>query len=616
LRGSIVFVSTLNRLFGYLRPYLGRLMLATVLLAKSGALMGAVISGVKPLVNDVLMPGGSATESSGGSGDILRWFQARIANSELFARAREQAFVALPLLFVGIYFLRSVFGYLGEYYTLRAGASMIRDLRLDLYESITYQSLHFFQLHPTGVIQARIVNDIQQIQKMATGALANGVRVGTMVPFLILVALYHEWRMTLFAMLGLPLLAFPVIKLSRKLRRAYISSQEHMGDVAHKINESVGGVRVVQGFGMERYEIDRFSESLESMLRAELRAGRTISLLPAMTELAGAGLGAVLFWVAGMNIARGNLDAGDFAVVLFCLGLLFVSIRRLNSVYGELQRALAAGSRVFDMLDREPEIRDLPGATSLAPFERAISFEQVEFSYGDENVLSGVDLILRAGEVVALVGPSGSGKSTLASLLPRFYDPTAGRILFDGRDIREATLESLRSQIGIVTQETIVFDDTVRNNIAYGRRDTTREQIESVARAAHAHEFIERLPQGYDTVLGERGLRLSMGQRQRVTIARALFKDPPLLILDEATSALDAESEALVQQALEVLMRGRTSLVIAHRLATVRRANRILVLDDGRIIEHGSHDELIVAGGMYARLCELQFQQHDVGSSA
>jgi subfamily B ATP-binding cassette protein MsbA len=317
-----------------------------------------------------------------------------------------------------------------------------------------------------------------------------------------------------------------------------------------------------------------------------------------------------------MNIARGNLDAGDFAVVLFCLGLLFVSIRRLNSVYGELQRALAAGSRVFDMLDREPEIRDLPGATSLAPFERAISFEQVEFSYGDENVLSGVDLILRAGEVVALVGPSGSGKSTLASLLPRFYDPTAGRILFDGRDIREATLESLRSQIGIVTQETVVFDDTVRNNIAYGRRDTTREQIESVARAAHAHEFIERLPQGYDTVLGERGLRLSMGQRQRVTIARALFKDPPLLILDEATSALDAESEALVQEALEVLMRGRTSLVIAHRLATVRRADRILVLDDGRIIEHGSHDELIVAGGMYARLCELQFQQHDVGSSA
>jgi subfamily B ATP-binding cassette protein MsbA len=325
-------------------------------------------------------------------------------------------------------------------------------------------------------------------------------------------------------------------------------------------------------------------------------------------ELLGAVVGAGLFWLAGLNIARGSLDAGDFTVVLFCLGLLFVSIRRLNTVYADLQHALAAAVRVFDMQDRQRAIADRPGARPLARFAREIRFEGVDFSYGDANVLEAIDLEIRKGEVIALVGASGAGKSTLADLLPRFHDPTRGRILFDGCDLRDATLASLRAQIGIVTQETVLFDDTVRANIAYGRADCPLPRIVEVARATQAHEFIERLPSGYDTIVGERGTRLSMGQRQRVTIARALLKDPPLLILDEATSALDSESEALVQQALEVLMRDRTSLVIAHRLATVRRADRIVVLDGGRIVEQGSHDALLTRGGHYARLYELQFR--------
>ena len=294
-------------------------------------------------------------------------------------------------------------------------------------------------------------------------------------------------------------------------------------------------------------------------------------------------------------------------MVLFCLGLLFVSIRRLNAVYAELQRGIAAATRVFDMLDREREIVDRPGVGSLPPFSSSIVFDAVSFTYGDQLVLSEVDLVIERGETVALVGASGAGKTTLANLLPRFYDPSSGAIRIDGNDLREVGLASLRNQIGLVTQEIVLFDDTVRNNIAYGRADVGPDRVIEVARASQAHQFIEELPRGYETRLGERGQRLSMGQRQRIAIARALLKDPPLLILDEATSALDAASEVLVQRALERLMKGRTSVVIAHRLSTVRRADRIVVLDRGRIVEQGSHASLLAEGGHYARLCRLQF---------
>jgi subfamily B ATP-binding cassette protein MsbA len=603
-------MSVLWRLFGYMRPYLARMALAASLLAVSGALMAAIISTVKPLVNEVLLGGEpQVTAAEAGGPDILRQVQQWLPLDELAGWAREHAFVQVPLLIVAIFFIRGIFIYFGQYLTIKSGASVIRDLRTALYESVAYQSLGFFMTHPTGSILSRVLNDVARLQRVSTIVLADLVRVSAMVPFLLFTAFYHEWRMSLVALIALPLLGYPMVRLGKRLRRASTASQENMARVANLLSESVSGVKVVQGFGMEAYEVGRFREAVNRMLRADLKAGRAQALAPAVMELLAAIVGAALFYMAGLHIARGNLNPGDFSVVLFALGLLFMSIRKLNALYAEIQNALAAAVRVFDMLDQERKVQDAPGATPLPPFAERIAFEGVGFSYGDEPVLQEIDVTIERGETVALVGPSGSGKSTLANLLPRFYDPTSGRVSLDGHDVRQLTLASLRGQIGLVTQETVLFDDTVRNNIAYGGAEIPLERVIEVARASQSHEFIEKLPEGYDTMLGERGARLSMGQRQRITIARALLKDPPILVLDEATSALDAESEALVQQALDGLMRGRTSLVIAHRLATVRRADRILVMDAGRIVEQGSHSELLARGGAYARLHELQFKE-------
>ncbi|MCP3979574.1 MAG: ABC transporter ATP-binding protein [bacterium] len=595
----------LRRLLGYLKPYLLHMILGATLLSVSGGLMAAVVSTIKPLVNDVL---GTAPAAPGDTG-MLEWFDGVVPAGEAFDWAREHAFVQVPLILIVIFFARGVLLYFGQYLTIKSGASVIRDLRAELYESVAFQSLDFFQTHATGVIMSRLLNDVTLLKRISTVMLADLVRVGAMVPFLLLAAFIHDWRMSLIAVVALPLLAYPMVRLGKRLRSAATASQEYMGELSSRLNEAVSGAKVVQSFGMERYEIGRLRQSLNQMLRADLRAGRAQALAPAVMELLGAVFGAALFFTAGLFIARNTLDAGDFAVILFCLGLLFVSIRRLNTIYAELQRARSAAVRVFRMLDHERKVKNAPGATDLLPFERRIRFDGVEFSYGaDAPVLRGIELSIAKGETVALVGSSGAGKSTIANLVPRFYDVTEGRVLVDGRDVREVRIESLREQIGMVTQETVLFDDTVRNNIAYGRADVPLERVEEVARAAHADGFIRELPDGYDTVLGERGARLSMGQRQRLTIARALLKDPPLLILDEATSALDAESEVAVQQALEVLMRGRTSLVIAHRLSTIRSADRIVVMDAGRIVEEGTHDQLLADGGAYARLHEFQFR--------
>lgn len=599
------------RILRYFRPYLASMVLAFVLLALSGALLGAVVATVEPMINKVLVDREPTTalDRAPVDDDILSIVRDWLAVERMSAWAQRNAFVQVPILIVVVYFFKATFMYFGEYLTTRAGTKIIRDLRRDLYASIVGQSADFFQAHPTGQLLSRVMNDVARLQKVATTVFADVLRVGAQVPILVALILWRDWRMSLIALVALPVLSWPLIRLSRKLRKASIRSQQTMGDVSEVLSETVGGIRVVQGFGMERFEVDRFTTALRRMLGADLKAGRASALAPAFMELFGAIIGAALFMFAGWLIQRGDLDPGRFALVLAGLALLFMSVRRLNRLNVDVQLARAATERIFAVMDRVPSIRDAPGARELPPFRESIAFEGVRFAYERDVVLDGIDVVLRKGETVALVGASGSGKSTLANLVPRFWDPTEGRVTIDGHDLREVTLASLRDQIGMVTQETVLFNDTVRRNLAYGRDDVPMERIVEAARAAHAHAFIEALPDGYDTRLGERGSRLSMGQRQRLTIARALLKDPPILILDEATSALDAESESLVQAALDRLMHGRTSLVIAHRLATVRRADRILVMDAGRVVEEGRHGELLDRDGTYAKLHRLQFEE-------
>ncbi len=608
-------MNELRRLFRYMRPHLGRLVLAGVLLGLAALLMTAVLATLKPLVNEVFHDGSAAVAAAAPSGttrppafDILNSVKSRIPTAAILAWAKDRAYLEVPLLLVAIFFFRSVFLYFGQYYVMKVGTSVLRDIRADLHEAISYQSLRFFQANPTGTILSRIVADVARLQRVSTDILADFLRVGVSMPLALALALLQDWKLTVVAIVGLPALAYPMIKLSRRLRKASTRSQEKQAETASLLAETIAGAKVVQSFAMERFEVGRFRAALDRMLAADLKAARALALAPAVMEFFGAVAGALLFSYAGRQVAKGRITGGDVMVIVASLGYFFMSLRRMNTINVEVQQAIAAAKRVFAMMDREREIRDLPGSVPLPPFTREIRFEHVDFAYDDEKILDGIDVTILRGETVALVGASGAGKTTIANLLPRFYDPNAGRILFDGHELRSVTLESLRKQIGLVTQETMLFDDTVRNNIAYGRSDVSMEAVVAAAKSAHAHEFIENLPNKYDTILGERGSRLSVGQRQRVTIARALLKDPPILVLDEATSALDSESERLVSEALEVLMKNRTSLVIAHRLSTVRRADRILVMDKGRIVETGTHRELLERNGIYARFHALQMQ--------
>jgi ATP-binding cassette, subfamily B, bacterial MsbA len=521
---------------------------------------------------------------------------------------RDNVVYFLPLLFVVVFLLRCLADFISGYAFQHIGLGVTTDIRNDLYRSILEQSSRFHADHPSGELVARVINDVAMMQNAVANRLLDLFQQSFTLVALLALLLSTHFRLALVSLVVAPALLYPIVRFGKGMRRTSHRSQERMADLASLMAEGVRGHRVVKAFGMEDFELNRFREATRRHLRVNLWAQMLAnSAGPVVESLAVIGAAGLLVY-AGKAIRAHELSAPELVQFLTTLFMLYDPIRKLNKVNLILQEATAASQRVSRLMEIPNDIQEKPGALAVEKVRSGIAYERVSFSYEERPVLREVSLAIRAGEIVALVGPSGAGKTTMVNLLPRFFDPVTGRITLDGVDTRDLQLKGLRSLIGIVTQETVLFNDTVRNNIAYGRSDLPIERVREAAAAAYADEFIMQLPKGYDTVIGEAGVRLSGGQRQRLAIARALLKNAPILILDEATSHLDSESEALVQKALYNLIQGRTTLVIAHRLSTVTRADRIVVMEAGQVVEEGTHRELLALGGSYKRLFDLQFR--------
>jgi subfamily B ATP-binding cassette protein MsbA len=509
---------------------------------------------------------------------------------------------------IGLSLLKGTGAYFSDYLMTDVGQRVVRDLRDQLHRHMVGQSAAFFARRTTGQLLSRLTNDVGQVQHVVAETVGDLLQEGLGVVFYAALLFYYDARLAIVCVTAAPIIVYPLAKLGRRLRKTSRRSQEALEHLTHVAGEAYTGHRIVKAFGAEAREGAKFRKASDELYRTNIRVTRIVSVLPPIMEMLGAFAIAGALYYGAHSIAAGRLTSGEFAAFVAALLFMYGPIKKLSRVNASLQQAIAAAERIFEVLDRHTEVRERPGATVLQPFHESVEFREVVFAYDDQAkpILKGVSFTVSRGQVVALVGRSGAGKTTRMNLVPRFFDVTGGGILIDGVDVRDVTLPSLRAQIGIVTQETILFDDTVSSNIAYGRPDASRAEIEAAARAAHAHEFITTLSQGYETMIGERGQRLSGGQRQRLAIARALLKNSPILILDEATSSLDTESELLVQEALANLMKDRTSFVIAHRLSTVRKADAIVVMDRGRIVDIGRHDELLARGGLYTRLHDLQ----------
>jgi len=567
-----------SKLQAVLRPYSAQLLIAMVGMIAVGGFNALQAYMVKPLLD------------------------------EIFFNRNARLLNLLPLGLLLIFLIKGVFYFMYSYLLERVGQSVIRDLRNQIYTHLHEMPLSFFHRHPTGELISRIINDVSILQSSVSHALIRLLRDFFSVIGLLGVIFYMDWRLALVSLLFLPMAAVPIVVFGKKFRRISTTYQTKIGEATSQLHETIAGVRIVKAFGMEGFEKKRFADKIQSIMDTLMLETRYSCLSHPLIEFLG-GIGmAMIIWFGGGQVLQGHSTPGAFMSFLTALIMLYEPVKGLSKINTTVQQGMAAATRIFSLLAVRPEIREAVGAIDLPPFSRSIAFSEVSFAYeNNPPVIKQLNLRVNRGEVLAVVGPSGSGKTTLVNLIPRFYEIGQGALQIDGVDIRQATFASLRKQIAMVTQQTILFNDTVRNNIAYGRRDCPEEKIIEAARSAFALDFILELPQGFDTVIGEAGARLSGGQQQRLSIARALLKDAPILILDEATSALDTESEREVQKALENLMLNRTTIVIAHRLSTIQNADRIIVLKDGRLVEEGKHIELLALGGEYSALYHLQF---------
>ncbi|MBZ5627167.1 MAG: ABC transporter ATP-binding protein/permease [Acidobacteriia bacterium] len=597
-------MSQITRLLSFIRPYTVRFVVAVVLMAVVGACEALTALLIKPVFDKVLDPRATSTPILlfqfpwGGGLHLQDLLPSRIHN----------VWTMVAIAIVGVTVAKGLAEFLATYFVNFIGHSVVRDLRNLLYSRIIQQSIGFFTKNPTGRLMSAITSDIEKIQNAVSQVSADFLKQCFTLAGLMAVVFYVDWQLALASLLLVPFIVYPAANIGRYIRISSRSSQDKMAEINNVLQETFSGIRIVKAFVMELFELAKFRAATRRLLKINLRWVLAQAVTSPLMEILGAITIAGLLLYARNAILHQAQTTGGFVAFLYALIKMYEPIKRLTGVNNAYQQAVGASEQVFQFLDIRSEVVEKPQAVELKTFQQEILFDHVGFEYEDGvPLLQDVNLRIAKGEVVAIVGSSGAGKTTLANLIPRFFDVARGRILFDGYDVRDVKLSLLRGQIALVTQETILFNDTVFNNISYGRTAQNEQDVLSAAQAALAHDFIMEMPQGYQTVIGERGQRLSGGQRQRIAVARALYKNAPVLILDEATSELDTESELLVQRALTNLMAGRTTLVIAHRLSTVRRADRIVVLDRGTVSEVGTHDDLVNRGGIYQRLHELQF---------